>query len=258
MADGWADLPSLILIGEIHGSREIPKVVLALAASTISRGLSVSIGLEMETSEQHALDAYMASAGTDADVTKLLSGAHWRLEDGRASEAILEIIEFARRQPERCKCFCLDSPAPAPRASPDHSRAMAKAALPQIRCALDRGDVVLCLAGSTHCRGEGIHLGALLKAELRMSKLLVVRWPASSAVWSYDASDVRRPFGVHAIAPTCSGSSGGVRLTIFDAPDGGFDGAIELDSALTPSLPARHAHGMATEKGGRNSCCGIQ
>ena len=101
MADGWADLPSLILIGEIHGSREIPKVVLALATSTISRGLSVSIGLEMETSEQHALDAYMASSGTDADVTKLLSGAHWRLEDGRASEAILEIIEFARRQRER-------------------------------------------------------------------------------------------------------------------------------------------------------------
>ena len=258
MADGWADLPGLILIGETHGSREIPKVVLALAACTIRRGRSVSIGLEMETSEQHALDAYVASAGTDADVTKLLSGAHWRLEDGRASEAVLEIIDFARRQAERCKCFCLDSPVPAPRASPAHSRAMAKAALPQIRCALDRGDVVLCLAGSTHCRGVGIYLGALLKAEVPMSKLLVARWPASSAVWSYDASDVRRPFGVHAVAPTCPAFSDGVRLVIFDAPVGGFEGAIELDSALTPSLPARHAHGMETESSNTSSCCGLQ
>ena len=70
--------------------------------------------------------------------------------------------------------------------------------------------------------------------------------------------DVRRPFGVHAVAPTCPAFSDGVRLVIFDAPVGGFEGAIELDSALTPSLPARHAHGMETESSNTSSCCGLQ
>ena len=84
----WSDRlrPGVILmIGESsHGSVEIPAAAMALLVHGCSAGLAVCLALEME--EPAGLNVYLNSDGDTAAVA-LLQGAHWRFEDGRASQA---------------------------------------------------------------------------------------------------------------------------------------------------------------------------
>ena len=251
--DLWRNDFSVVLVGEIHGSREIPMAVEQLALSAMKQNVSISIGLEVEVAEQATVDAY---AGEE-DAKQLLAGDHWRLEDGRASQAIKGLIDFARREPS-ARCFCFDAPVAAARASPAHSRAMAAAALPHIRAEIDRGGGVILLAGSAHCRCRGTTFASLLKEALPQTRSLLARWPAKSSVWSYDASNWIRPFGVHKL-PTSGLPIGNEAklLEVLDSSEDGFDGDLAIGVPLTPSPPARHAYGMATENEGLPSCCSL-
>ena len=244
---------SIIMIGEIHGSHEIPRAVRILASAALSLGRGVAIGLEMEVSEQAALES-------QTDVSSLLLGKHWHFEDGRASAAILDLVRFAQTH-ERCHLFCFDSAVPAPRGSPAHSRAMARAATPHVRQALEIDEVVLLLAGSAHCRTQrgATTLGTQLKQQFPSMMSLVACWPANSRVFSYDATDVRMPYGVRSVpatGPVAHGGGARVRLGGRE----GFDGRLEICMALSPSLPARRVHGVASTGGrpaesmGKNPC----
>lgn len=59
---GHAGTRRLILLGESHGTREIPDLVHALAAAYAPKG-PVLLGLEIPHGEQLALDAYLRSDG---------------------------------------------------------------------------------------------------------------------------------------------------------------------------------------------------
>jgi hypothetical protein len=216
--------------------------VCALVSASLASGdqTRVSVGLEIEESNERVL----CHLDPEAEAAQLLShGEHWRLEDGRASEAILRLIRFVRRR-ERCKLFCFDRPVAAPRGSPAHSQAMAAAAARHVRSALDAGGQVILLAGSAHCRVRGgTTLGALLRERFPQTVSLVVRWPEGSRVFSYDPANRANPFGVHALAPTGAVPRGaGVTLRFEGAQD--FDGQLELGTALTPSPPARRTVGL--------------
>lgn len=89
----------LVLLGEMHGTREIPALVGALIDHEVKRGRSVILALEISSREQARVDRYLASSGHDADRQALLAGEHWQdaMHDGRDSQAMLALIERVRR-----------------------------------------------------------------------------------------------------------------------------------------------------------------
>ncbi|MBX7114757.1 MAG: hypothetical protein K1X64_10570 [Myxococcaceae bacterium] len=90
---------SLTLFGEIHGTAQMPAFIGDLACLLVQRG-AVTVALEMPTQEQVAVDAYLASAGTPADVETLLKGSFWQRpmdqQDGRSSLAMAGLLEKLR------------------------------------------------------------------------------------------------------------------------------------------------------------------
>lgn len=86
----------VLLVGELHGTWEVPGIVAGLASNLGADERPLIVGLEIWRSEQAALDRYLASAGTGEDRAALLAGPFWATRDGRSSEAMVDLIERLR------------------------------------------------------------------------------------------------------------------------------------------------------------------
>jgi hypothetical protein len=91
------DAPFLVL-GEVHGTREVPEFVASYLCAALKKQRKITLAIEFPSSEQDAIDAFMASGGTPQDVDAFTRGAVWRkpMQDGRTSAAMLRLIEGVR------------------------------------------------------------------------------------------------------------------------------------------------------------------
>lgn len=141
-----------ILFGEMHGTAETPALFGDFVCHAGRQG-PVAVGLEIPRQEQPALDRYMASRGTAADRAALTGTRHWQGQDGRASEAMLALVERLRAMraagvPVRVHAF-VDPGPPADTQTPNEQRMAAqwRAALASV----PRGRLV-ALVGNIHAR----------------------------------------------------------------------------------------------------------
>jgi hypothetical protein len=137
----------LVLLGEMHGTREIPALVGDLIERESRAGGPLVLALEITTRDQPVVDRYLASAGARADRAALLAGAQWTEphHDGRDSQAMAGLIERVRllRARGRDVSIVLFDPA----AAADRNRGMATIlratalAAPQARLRVLTGNV---------------------------------------------------------------------------------------------------------------------
>lgn len=96
------DETSILLVGELHGSRETPALVSALVHN-LSTETPVTVALEIPYQEQSRIDRFLMSDGSRKAVGDLLKGDFWQIaqdkSDGRRSEAMLALIESLRSKP---------------------------------------------------------------------------------------------------------------------------------------------------------------
>lgn len=85
----------LIIVGDYHGSNEIPGFVERLI-ETASTHRPVRLGLEIEAFEQKPIQVFMESRGKAADRAALLHDGYWSVDQGRNSLAVVRLIEQAR------------------------------------------------------------------------------------------------------------------------------------------------------------------
>lgn len=89
----------LILLGEQHAAREIPRLVARLVGAYAMRG-PVTLALEIPWTEQGSLDAALAARDANEARDKLLARRWWQpastQHDGRRSEDMLDLIEHLR------------------------------------------------------------------------------------------------------------------------------------------------------------------
>lgn len=99
LLDKATDGHRIVLMGEMHGTRETPALVGALIERRVAQGRHEVLALEMDRAEQPRIDRYLASDGASAARQALLAGEHWVdvHHDGRDSVAMLELIERMRR-----------------------------------------------------------------------------------------------------------------------------------------------------------------
>lgn len=91
--------PTVLVLGEVHGTREIPAAVEQLACALTQQQRPLVIGYELDAAEQPRLDAYLASDGGSAARQALLQGDFWRAprQDGRQSSALLHLVDYVRQ-----------------------------------------------------------------------------------------------------------------------------------------------------------------
>lgn len=99
-ASALAKPGGMVLLGEMHGTVEIPAFVAALTCQLARGGLPVQVGLELPRQEQPLLDRFLKSSGGPAAQEALLEGEFWQREvqDGRSSQAQLALLDSLRQQ----------------------------------------------------------------------------------------------------------------------------------------------------------------
>src|SRR5947207_10012966 len=92
-------LPShgTLLIGDLHGTREIPAFVGRLVATVAARE-PVVLALEIPPTEARAIQGFLGSDGSAARRRELVAGTWWqeRYQDGRRSVAMADLLETVR------------------------------------------------------------------------------------------------------------------------------------------------------------------
>lgn len=89
----------VLVLGEMHGTKETPALVGEYACMLAHNSATVIIGLEIATTEQGAIDTYLASDGSAKQRQKLIAGDFWQksFQDGRSSQAMVSLIERLRQ-----------------------------------------------------------------------------------------------------------------------------------------------------------------
>ena len=87
----------VVLLGEIHGTQEIPRFAGDIACSVVRGGQPIIVALEIPRNEQQRIDAYVESSGDTVARLALVDSDFWRKTlDGRATVAIADLIEQVR------------------------------------------------------------------------------------------------------------------------------------------------------------------
>jgi len=89
---------STLLLGDLHGTRELPAFVGRVVA-TLAEAQPVVLGLEIPADQAPAIPAFLASDGGPAARAAVLRDPFWQqpYQDGRRSLAMLELLDTARQ-----------------------------------------------------------------------------------------------------------------------------------------------------------------
>jgi hypothetical protein len=240
----------LVLIGDIHGTREIPAAFgdLVCHAASAHRGQTILAGLEIPIDEQAAIDTFLTSAGDAAATPALLAGDFWRrdYQDGRSSEAMLSLLGELRRQKKAGLRIVVRGIDPKRYDSPgDRDAGMAanvEAAINAVHPAQ-----TLVLTGNVHTwtlngypwdtKADYVPMGAHLRARHADLIALDVKNLGGSA-WMCTSADPKEcgPHDLRRREP--HGPTPRVELAPAGAATLGYDGALLL-GPVTASPPAR-------------------
>ena len=147
-ADGLLRRGAIILLGELHGTTEAPRVVAELACEALAAGHAVAVGLELPQADQDDVDEFLAGKSSPE---QLLAGAFWprACQDGRTTAAMLDLhtrLQTLAAAIDRFEIFYIDDPSdPTGR-----DRAMARRVL--AKRAEAPGAVIIVLTGNPHNR----------------------------------------------------------------------------------------------------------
>lgn len=149
--DEGLSLGGVLLLGELHGTKEVPAFVRTVACHVASAGVPVVVGLEVPREEQGPLRRYLKSDGSQQARASLTEGPFWRRphQDGRGSEAMVALVEglrVLRTQGLHVSVFAYDAPGQGS----ERAAHMAKRVL-EVRKAAPRSQFVL-LGGNVNAR----------------------------------------------------------------------------------------------------------
>ncbi|RKH50789.1 hypothetical protein D7Y23_12335 [Corallococcus sp. AB050B] len=179
----------VLLLGELHGTQEVPRFIAQATCQLTVAGTPVSVGLELPVDNQARITTFLRSQGTEEDWLRLMEAPFWRspYPDGRGSEAVANMLEQLRQlraQGLDVAVFVYDHPRlnGQPR-----EQALATTVLKQVEAGPARFHLVL--SGNIHPRtAKGLPwdpqyqpMGRLLAARLKHVVALDVAYDSGSA-----------------------------------------------------------------------------
>ncbi|RKG60676.1 hypothetical protein D7X30_07040 [Corallococcus sp. AB011P] len=179
----------VMLLGELHGTQEVPRFIAQAVCQLVTSGMPVTVGLELPVENEDRITAFLQSQGGDVDWLKLMEAPFWRspYPDGRGSEAVanmLEQLRHLRAQGLDVAVFVYDHPKLSGQQRED---ALTKTVLAQVKAKPERFHLVV--SGNIHPRTEkGLPwdkqykpMGHLLKAQLEDVTALDMAYDSGTA-----------------------------------------------------------------------------
>lgn len=238
----------LLIVGDEHGSNEIPDFVAQLVKAA-SANRPVRLGLEIEGFEQQRIQAYLASRGGASDRAALLHDAYWSAGQGRTSKAIVRLIESVRAmraQGRDVDIFTmLPSAYPGDAAvakaggmGPAYNEWLADSIRIQLKDAAPGHGIVIAFMGRAHAAltRPATPSDATAADRLLAESPYLVELAVHGKAWNCSGTD---GCGPHAVAGTPAMPADGPILRKLDRSLGAIVRVQLLMPALTPSPPAR-------------------
>lgn len=152
-----AGASQLVVLGELHGTREMPQLVQELVQAYVAQGTPVHLGLELPATENARLATYLASNGDAAARQAVRTTSYWRTagkpHDGRRNEDTLSLIEAVRVlrvQGHDVQVVGFDQVLPAAQAGTGARDAAMADALRAYHATLPSDGRLLVLTGNVH------------------------------------------------------------------------------------------------------------
>jgi hypothetical protein len=145
-----------IVIGELHGTAETPAIFADAVCLTAEKRGPVVVALEIPSSDQPAIEAFMTSDGGPAAQAEFFKARIWHTgTDGRSSQAVFRLFDRLRQmhlrgRVDRVIAFQDDRPSrdpPGAGQGPYEQRLAAS-----VRAAGTKGATVVTLVGDSHAR----------------------------------------------------------------------------------------------------------
>lgn len=237
----WSDpVTRVLMLGEVHGTNEIPALAEELLCVAGSDGRRATLAIEADPADgQAAIMRYLRSRGRRADQLALRRAPMWRDRHGRGSEAVLRLVERARRLGARVVLF---DPVEARSGPTDDAREQAMADV--LLRAAQHGRVV-ALTGMGHADREGfVSLKPMVRsAVMRLpARISVTLGPAAfgGEVWlCRRAEDGADDCGPNTIRRRGVMGRRSIRIAPGERAD--FDGTYSVGGDFTTSPPAAPA-----------------
>ncbi|KFE71422.1 hypothetical protein [Hyalangium minutum] len=236
---------SVMMLGELHGTQEVPRFVAQGACQVASSGTPMTVGLELPVENQARVSAFLRSAGTDDDWLKLMEAPFWRspFPDGRSSEGMANLLEQLRRlrsQGLDVDAFVFDHPKAQ---GQERENAMAETVLSYVR--KGPGRFFMVVSGNIHPRtAQGLPwdkkykpMGLLISQEVDDTLALDMAYNSGTAwICAAGTQSDKLECGVKDTRGKDNGDRYFVHL--WDDEDGnGFHGVFYV-GPVTASLPA--------------------
>jgi hypothetical protein len=234
---------TLLVLGEMHGTNEVPRFVADAACQAAVSMAPVTVGLEVPLTEQARVLDYLNGPGGDEARQALLDGMFWirPYQDGRSSRAMADLLERLRDLRARgldVLVFLFDRPDLQ---FERREEALAQAIEREVRNHLER--FVIVLSGNVHARATSglpwapkyVPMGVRLSKRLPRVLTLDLAY-ASGTAWICTVGS-RLDCGVR----PAKGPDNGIRPFIHLWPERdehGFDGVYYV-GAVSASPPAR-------------------
>ena len=230
------DLP-FILVGEMHGTTETPQVFRDLVCAARATKRPVLVGLERPSSEQAAIDAFLAPENHAEAVRALLRERDWGVFDGRSSKAMLALLEelrLLRMHGDIRGIIAFDDRRPGETPAQREQRMAA-----YLTAAADRipGSLVIVLTGNLHARQKpvarfgGYPWMAMLLPPETISLLVTDK---GGEAWDQTTDE---GCGPHLLKDS-GGERRGILLAEQSIVERGFDGVLSTGLPATASGPA--------------------
>lgn len=237
---------AVLLIGELHGTRESPAFVAELACAALARGMPVTVALEIPFQERARIAAFLASDGGEKARGALLVGPFWdgEFQDGRRSVAKLELLDRLRRwqrQGLAIEIALLDQEERT--SGPERDARMAERLVAAARTA---AGPVVALTGNLHARTiigtpwdpSYALMGYLVKQALPGRAVIALDVASAGGTAWFCPAPEPESCGVQQVR-TAPVAEEGLRVILGGrATELGYDGVYSLGGGLTASPPA--------------------
>lgn len=141
-----------VIIGEMHGNNETPDIFADAVCLTAQARDAVVVALEVPSSEQAAIDRFMASDGGEEARQEFLEVPFWNspMKDGRSSEAYFQLFETLRQLRSTGAIVSVVAFQPSNFASPPSPVEYEQAMAELVRSAARKNATVVALVGNVH------------------------------------------------------------------------------------------------------------
>ena len=232
-----------IVIGEVHGSNEVP-AIFADAVCLTARSRPVVVALEQPASDQAAINEFVASDGGQEAARAFLKARMWNgpNKDGRSSEAYFHLFETLRQMRSAGRISSVVAFQPSSFTSRPSPAEYEKAMADVLERAAQSGETVVVLVGNVHAmRGDVPQQPPYLAMAGNLPAEATATFNTrgeGGETWACHGTPGSRPdqieCGAHA-SGTATGRKRGVELN--STPEDPYSGVLYLGTPTSASPP---------------------